>query len=305
MFIILPIGVDYQARKWPVVTFTLMGINTLVHLASMVMWFNNQELYEWWMHTFWLIPSASLWHTYFTSMFVHADIFHLLGNMVYLFLFGSCVEDLIGRGRFLAFFLVAGVVAAFGHVALTPGHFASEIPMGGASGAISACMGGFVLLLHRTRIEFKYLVWFFFRLFNGEFFLPAWLVISFWFGLDVLGGVLDYAQESGLSGTAFGAHIGGFLLGMAGIAGLKPVLRREEQRENEPVVEEPEEKPAADEMVSPIPLDAQIYLYDNGAQSGPFALAQVWQQVQEGTVSSTASYWHEGLPEWRPLRDVM
>src|SRR6185436_10323940 len=137
-YFIIPVGVDYRAQRYPVVTFTLMGINTLIYLISFYFWTSDTALYQWWMDTFWLVPNNVSWWMYLTHMFVHGGIFHLVGNMVYLFLFGACVEDLIGRWRFLAFYLISGIVAALTYIALTPSHFESEIPMGGASGAISA-----------------------------------------------------------------------------------------------------------------------------------------------------------------------
>ena len=299
MFVVLPVGVDYHSKRMPVVTFTLMGINTLIHIASMVMYYKNEEMYDWWVNTFWLAPASAPWYAYFTSMFVHADIFHLLGNMVFLFLFGSCVEDMVGRWRYLAFYLVAGIVAAFGHIALTPDHFDSILPLGGASGAISACMGAFVLLVHKMRVEFRYFIFFFFRFWIGEFTVPAWLMMTFWFGSDVLGAVTD--DGSG-GGVAFGAHIGGFVMGMLFTLAMKPLLKREEatewQRENQ--IEE-----AIEEAVGLIPPDAIIHIIDNGVQAGPYTLGELWQYVQTGQISRESLYWYEGLPDWKPLNEVM
>src|SRR5271163_2814163 len=157
MFIILPVGVDYGARRYPVVTFTLMGLCTAVYLVTLG--FASQygkAAYEWSFLHLWLIPDNAVWWTYLTSMFVHGGFFHLLGNMIFLFLFGSCVEDIIGRLRFTVFYLVCGLVAEFAYIGMIPDHFASAIPMGGASGAISGCIGGFMLLLLRTHIDFKW-----------------------------------------------------------------------------------------------------------------------------------------------------
>ena len=99
MFIILlPVGMNYRTERLPVVTFTLMGINTLVYLVSLIFFLATQgESDIWIFEHLWLIPSVSYPWTYLTSMFVHAGILHLLGNMMFLFLFGCCVEDMIGR----------------------------------------------------------------------------------------------------------------------------------------------------------------------------------------------------------------
>lgn len=162
-FFIIPVSVEYKARRMPAVTFSLMGINTAVHLVMMILFFANETANERAYELFALIPNESTWYTYLTYNFLHADIFHLLGNMMYLFLFGSCVEDILGRGKFIAFYLLTGIVAGCAHVFVA---HPSIIPMVGASGAISGCLGAFVLLLHNRQIEFKYVFLFFFRLFT-------------------------------------------------------------------------------------------------------------------------------------------
>ena len=165
MFFLIPVGVDYRARRYPVVTFTLMGICTVIYLIELVLRLaNGDAVTEWMLTNLWLIPAESHWWTYVTSMFVHSGFLHLLGNMVYLFLFGSCVEDIIGRIHFTVFYLLCGVLACFAHALMSSGSFEAQIPMGGASGAISGCIGGFLLLLARTKIEFKWVVFLFFFL---------------------------------------------------------------------------------------------------------------------------------------------
>ncbi len=171
MFIAIPTGMNYRTERLPMVTFTLIGINTLVWLVSLIGEIATQgdsQVCKVITHL-WLIPAQSYLWTYLTSMFVHAGIFHLLGNMLFLFLFGSCVEDMIGRLRFLSFYLVAGLVAEIVFVAMTPEHFSSEIPMGGASGAIMGCQGMYLLLRANAEIEFKYFIWIFVYVRAGEF----------------------------------------------------------------------------------------------------------------------------------------
>src|SRR5260370_542794 len=98
MFIVLPVGMNYQTQRAPIVTFTLMSLNTLVYLISLGFASSKGSDATIWIHEhLWLIPEDSTWFTFLTSMFVHAGFFHLLGNMLYLFLFGCCVEDMIGR----------------------------------------------------------------------------------------------------------------------------------------------------------------------------------------------------------------
>lgn len=311
MFFLLPVGVDYRARRYPVVTFTLMGICVVVWLIQVVLRVANGAVVdEWVIGHLWLTPSESHWWMYFTSMFVHAGLLHLAGNMIYLFLFGSCVEDIIGRVHYVFFYLLCGVAACFAHIAIAPAHFASEIPLGGASGAISGCIGGFLLLLARTKIQFKWIFFFFFRIWNGEFFLPAWLVISFWFLKDLVLMLLTRAINGG--GVAFAAHVGGTLVGM-GLIGLEK-LRLKDQTEGEEEAEEAApvatvRKPVARLRVRPVavPVVAEaptIYLFVNDAQAGPFTLSQIQQMLTTGAISSDAMYWQQGMQEWQTVEDL-
>ena len=124
MVLILPLGVDYRAQRYPMVTFSLIGINTLIWLVTLIYSLaGGEDADETIRQNFWLIPQASLWHTYVTTMFVHEGFFHLLGNMIYLFLFGACVEDIMGRWQFGVFYLLGGLAAVFGHIIAVPGHF--------------------------------------------------------------------------------------------------------------------------------------------------------------------------------------
>ncbi len=186
MLVLIPVGMNYRTERLPLVTLSLIGINTLVYLVSLFFFFKTDGDSDLWiLQHLWLIPAQSFWWTYLTSMFVHAGILHLLGNMIFLFLFGSCVEDLVGRARFAIFYLLSGLVAELVYITMLPEHFASPIPMGGASGAISGCMGMYLLLRADAEIEFKYFLWFF-VVKAGEFEVPAWIAISFWFAKDLL-----------------------------------------------------------------------------------------------------------------------
>ena len=158
MFLIIPVAVDYRARRHPVVTYTIMGLCALVYVISFLVWLSggNEADYEFVLR-FGFVREELNWYSWFSHMFTHADIFHLLGNMAYLYLFGSCVEDLLGRGKYVAFYLLGGLAALGVYLLLAPP--ASDkgilIPLVGASGAISACMGAFSLVLHRTSINLK------------------------------------------------------------------------------------------------------------------------------------------------------
>jgi len=141
-----------------------------------------------------------------TSMFLHGSWGHILGNSLYLWIFGNNVEDSTGRGRYLVFYLVCGLVAAATHVALSP---ASPVPTVGASGAISGIMGAYLVLYPHARI----------RMFFPPFFLfhvPAWLMLVFWFGTQVLTGLpqLSPMRPEISGGVAVWAHVGGFVAGV-------------------------------------------------------------------------------------------
>ena len=303
MLIVLPVGMNYQTARAPVVTFTLMGLNILVYLISLgFILGQGSDAAIWIYQHLWLIPEDSTWYTYVTSMFVHAGFFHLLGNMFYLFLFGCCVEDMIGRWRFLGLYLLGGLAAELAYIAGTPDHFASEIPMGGASGAISACMGAYLLLRARVDIDFRYFGLIIFRPFSGEFSLPAWVVISFWFLKDLFFAGLAFHLNRGGGGVAFGAHVGGFLAGLGLVGLIKLFPRKEAEPKRGPMrVHLPAAAPAAVETHTETPT---LYLYDGDAQSGPFNLFQIQQMVSQGAVTSQALYWSEGMNEWRSISEL-
>lgn len=139
----------------------------------------------------------------FTSMFLHGSWMHLLGNMWFFWIFGNNVEDSMGRSRFVLFYLLSGIGAAAMQVALSP---SSVIPMVGASGAISGIMGAYVVLYPRVRVFTLVPIGFFLTTIA----LPAWVMLGYWMLLQVLGGL-----GAGEGGVAFGAHIGGFIVGAA------------------------------------------------------------------------------------------
>jgi membrane associated rhomboid family serine protease len=154
-----------------------------------------------------VLSAAPHWSTVLTSMFMHGGWIHLLGNMWFLWIFGNNIEDSMGHARFAVFYLVGGVIAALTQVLVDP-H--SAVPMVGASGAISGVMGAYVLLFPRVRVHT--LVWLGF--FVTTVTLPAYLMLGYWFVYQLLLGTVGVlAQVEG--GTAFWAHIGGFLAGMA------------------------------------------------------------------------------------------
>jgi membrane associated rhomboid family serine protease len=307
MFIAIPTGMNYQTERLPVVTFTLIGLNTLIWIVTAAIGAHTEgESNIWVFQNLWLVPALSHPWAYLTSMFVHAGPMHLIGNMIFLFLFGSCVEDLIGRGRYIAFYLVGGFVAELAYIAMSPEHFSSETPLGGASGAISACMGMYLLLRANADIEFKYFLWLF-VIRAGEFEIPAWVAITFWFLKDLFFAVLDMTLPHHRGGgVAFGAHVGGLLAGLALIGAWKGLRRA---REPEPELVFNPAKAISVRMTHPPAVTTAtetptIYLHDGQAQSGPFTLTQVQEMLRFGSISPGVLYWSEGLADWQDVKDL-
>jgi membrane associated rhomboid family serine protease len=141
-----------------------------------------------------------------THMFLHASVMHILGNMVYLWIFGNNVEDLMGHGRFLVFYLVCGLAAALAQVAVVP-H--STVPMVGASGAVSGVLGAYLILFPAARVLTLVFVFIFIRIVA----VPAVIVLGFWFLIQLL----NAGQTRG-PGVAWFAHIGGFVAGLLLVA---------------------------------------------------------------------------------------
>jgi membrane associated rhomboid family serine protease len=143
------------------------------------------------------------------SMFLHGGWMHIIGNALFLWVFGNNIEDVYGRARFLAFYLICGLVAAATHIAVDP---ASPVPTVGASGAISGVMGAYLVLYPKVRVRML----FFFIIIFKVIPLPAWLVLLYWFGLQLLSGLPELLSPSPemAGGVAVWAHVGGFLAGV-------------------------------------------------------------------------------------------
>ena len=154
-----------------------------------------------------LPPELSLvspWMTVFTSMFMHGGWMHLIGNMLYLWIFGDNVEDSMGHGRFVVFYLLCGIAAVLAQALPDP---ASTIPMVGASGAISGVLGAYLLLYPHARVLVAIPLGFLLHTMR----IPAGLVLVLWFGLQLFSSAM---AQPGQGGVAFRAHIGGFIAGM-------------------------------------------------------------------------------------------
>ena len=151
-----------------------------------------------------VIGGETVWYAPLTSMFLHGGWLHLIGNMWFLWVFGNNVEDSMGRFRYIVFYLLCGLAAAATQTLLNP---ASPIPMVGASGAISGVMGAYVLLYPRVRVHMLVIL----VIFITRIQVPAFVMVGYWFLLQLLGGAAALGREGG--GVAFGAHVGGFVAG--------------------------------------------------------------------------------------------
>jgi membrane associated rhomboid family serine protease len=143
-----------------------------------------------------------------TSMFLHGGWGHILGNGLFLWVFGNNIEDSMGRARFVIFYILCGLGAAAAQVAVNP---ASPIPMVGASGAIAGVLGAYLILYPRVRVNVLFIIIIFIRIIP----IPAWAMLIWWFGLQLLTGLpeLSSMRPDVSSGVAVFAHIGGFITG--------------------------------------------------------------------------------------------
>ena len=155
---------------------------------------------------------APWWVTLFTSMFMHASLIHLAGNMLFLWIFGNNIEDSMGAVRFIGFYLLGGLAAIGAQTLVDPN---AAVPTVGASGAIAAVLGGYALLYPRARVITVVFIIIFFTIIE----LPALLVLGFWILLQVWLGASQFGPEAagGSGGVAYFAHIGGFLFGLLAI----------------------------------------------------------------------------------------
>lgn len=152
------------------------------------------------------VSGLPAWETVFTSMFMHASILHIAGNMLFLWIFGNTVEDAMGRVRFIVFYLLGGVAALALQVAVGPDTVAPTI---GAAGAIAAVLGGYIVLYPRARVLTLVLIIFFF----GVIELPAWVMLAIWFAMQAAFGAAGLTSLSNAGGVAYIAQIGGFAFG--------------------------------------------------------------------------------------------
>jgi rhomboid family protein len=229
---VLPLKDDVRTRSFPGVSVSLIAVNAIIYLYEFFLWFEpatpgrpplGEHLYAQFVAEFGLIPcrfgdicplnletalagAPAPTLTIFTSMFVHGGLLHVGGNMLYLWIFGKNVEDSMGHGRFVAFYLVCGLAAAAAQYLQNP---ASAVPMVGASGAVSGTLGAYLVLHPHARIWTLVIFGFFVRVIP----VPALVVLGFWVVLQFANSVFTFGRGD-TGGVAFLAHLGGFIVGL-------------------------------------------------------------------------------------------
>ncbi len=220
MIFAIPISDDNPTIRMPVVTYFLIGMCTGAFLWQL----GHNERFI--LYSYGMIPAElfGLWHPpriyqvlppwakVLTSMFLHGGWFHVIGNMLYLWIFGNNVEDALGRGRYLCLYLCCGSAAALAQAFISP---TSHIPMVGASGAIAGVLGAYLLLHPGANVRCFVWIVIFFRIIN----VPAWTMLGLWFAMQLISGL---SVAAGTPGVAFWAHVGGFVSGLVLVIVLRP-----------------------------------------------------------------------------------
>ncbi|MFD2739118.1 rhomboid family intramembrane serine protease [Sulfitobacter aestuarii] len=202
-----PIRDHNPSGATPYVTYLLIAVNVGIFL-SYVSLFQDPRAINLFFFDFALIPGRITQGegvpALFTSMFLHGGWLHLAGNMLFLWIFGDNIEEEMGHGAYLLFYLGCGVLSGLAHVISAP---FSPVPTVGASGAIAGVMGGYLLLYPRARVDILIIFIVFFRIIP----IPAWIMLGLWLGMQFIGGV---GADPSVGGVAYWAHAGGFFVGM-------------------------------------------------------------------------------------------
>ena len=201
-----PIRDHNPSERTPYVTYGLIAANILIFISYWPL-FSDPVALAGFFDDWGLVPVEAGREPsgFLTSMFLHGGIMHLGGNMLFLWIFGDNMEDEMGHGPFLGFYLAGGIGAALFQVLSSPG---STVPMVGASGAIAAVLGGYLLMYPKARVDILLIIVFIIKILP----VPAWLVLGAWFALQIFGGI---GSDPDLGGVAYWAHAGGFLTGVA------------------------------------------------------------------------------------------
>jgi membrane associated rhomboid family serine protease len=209
----IPLRDVIPSRTTPYITVTIIILNAVAWLYELTL---PQHELNAFLQTFGVVPATFSAATLITSMFLHGSWMHVIGNMWYLWIFGDNVEDRLGHGRFIFFYLACGIAAALAQVAIDT---SSTLPTIGASGAIAGVMGAYFVLYPHSRVLTLVPLIIFYEVFE----LPAIVLLGFWFLLQLFsaGAIAVTASTHGSGGVAFMAHVAGFLVGIVGVFLLK------------------------------------------------------------------------------------
>ena len=218
----IPLRDVIPSRTTPYITVTIIALNAVAWLFELSL--GERPLTQF-LYIYGVVPAAFSWPTLITSMFLHGGWSHFLGNMWYLWIFGDNVEDRVGHGRFIVFYLLCGIAAAMGQIVMDP---SSELPTIGASGAIAGVMGAYFVLYPHSRV-LTLIPWIFIQIVE----IPAIVLLGFWFLMQFLsaGAIAVTSSSHGAGGVAFAAHVAGFLVGAIGVF----VFRRPEVDRWDPI----------------------------------------------------------------------
>ena len=203
----IPLRDVIPSRTTPYITVTIIVVNALVFVFELRLPLTDRARF---IEVYGIVPASVASLSLLTSMFLHGGWLHFLGNMLYLWIFGDNVEDRVGHGRFIVFYLTCGLAATLAQVVSNP---TSVVPIVGASGAIAGVMGAYFVLFPRSRVLTLLPLFIFWELIE----VRAILFLGFWFLLQLLSGVGSVGAGQDVSGIAFWAHIAGFATGAVAI----------------------------------------------------------------------------------------
>src|SRR2546423_8973747 len=203
----IPLRDVIPSRTTPSITITIIVLKALAWLFELSL---PHEALNQFLTAYGVVPAYLAWPSLITSMFLHGSWSHVIGNMWYLWIFGDNVEDRVGHGRFIVFYLLCGMLAALGQVAVDP---TSMLPTIGASGAIAGVMGAYFVLYPHSRV-LTLIPWIFLQIVE----LPAIMLLGFWFLMQLFSaGELAVTASTHGGGVAFAAHVVGFVVGVGGV----------------------------------------------------------------------------------------
>jgi membrane associated rhomboid family serine protease len=212
----IPLRDVIPSRTTPYITVTIIVLNAIAWLFELGL---PRDVLPAFLQVYGVVPAYFSAPTLVTSMFLHGSWMHVIGNMWYLWIFGDNVEDRVGHGRFIVFYLLCGAAAAFGQILIDP---TSTLPTIGASGAIAGVMGAYFVLYPQSRVLTLIPLIIFWEIVE----LPAIFLLGFWFLMQLFSaGAIAVTASTGGGGVAFAAHVAGFLCGVFGVF----VFRKREQ----------------------------------------------------------------------------